>query len=51
MKYNYFNFRPFKDKILMTNDFGKFAFIEAADLKSVLSKDVDLDSELGIQRG
>ena len=47
MKYNYFNFKPFKDKILMTNDFGKFAFIEAADLKSVLSKDVDLDSELG----
>ena len=47
MKYNYFNFKPFKDKLLITNDFGKFAFIETSDLKGILSKKVDLDSDLG----
>jgi len=47
MKYNYFNFKPFKDKLLITNDFGKFVFIEPDDLRSILAKNVDLDYALG----
>lgn len=47
MKYNYFSFKPFKDKLLITNDLGKFVFIEPDDLKSILAKNVDLDSALG----
>ena len=39
---NYFNFRKFNDKYLITNDFGRYAFIGEKELKSlVVSEDIN----------
>ena len=43
----YFNFKKFNNQILMTNDLGKYAFIDSSDLGKVLTGDVDLESPLG----
>lgn len=34
---NYFNFTRFKDRFLITNDLGRYAFLDAAELKSLAS--------------
>ncbi len=34
---NYFNFKPFKDKILITNDIGKYQFISNETLSSMVN--------------
>lgn len=47
MKFNYFNFKKFKDKILMTNDLGNHLFVSPEDFKNIIRKNIDLDSELG----
>ncbi len=49
MRLNYFNFKAFEDKILLTNDFGSHAFVSADEFKNVIKKDIDLDSDLGRQ--
>ena len=46
MKLNYFNFKHFNEQILMTNDFGKYAFVSKDDFKKIISKKIDMDSEL-----
>ncbi len=54
MKLNYFNFKKIGDKILLTNDFGRFHFVDEKEMKSIIKRDVDLDSELGkslLQKG
>lgn len=33
MKLNYFNFKNFKNKVLMTNDLGKYMFVEKEDFQ------------------
>lgn len=47
MKLNYFNFKKFNNQVLMTNDLGKYAFIDSNDLSKVLTGNVDLESPLG----
>lgn len=47
MKLNYFNFKRIKDKILLTNDFGDYAFISTNDFIKLLNKSIDIDSEIG----
>lgn len=49
MRLNYFNFKSFGDKFLMTNDLGSYLFISPDDFKKVIHKDVNSDSELGRQ--
>lgn len=46
MKLNYFNFKRFDDKILMTNDFGCHLFVTPEEFVQILSKNVEPDSEL-----
>ena len=46
MKLNYFNFKKFKDKILMTNDFGQYFFASPKDFKNIISRNISSDSEL-----
>ncbi|MBR5479506.1 MAG: His-Xaa-Ser system radical SAM maturase HxsB [Clostridia bacterium] len=33
---NYFNFKPFKDKVLITNDMGKYRFITEETMKALI---------------
>ena len=47
MKLNYFNFKVMKDKVLLTNDLGKHVFIDRCDFKKLISKDIDLESDVG----
>lgn len=47
MKLNYFNFKAMKDKVLLTNDLGKHVFIDRCDFKKLISKDIDLESDVG----
>lgn len=42
---NYFNFKPFKDKVLITNDMGKHQFITHDDLSNLVNK-TPIDTEL-----
>lgn len=49
MKLNYFNFKEFSGKILLTNDFGNYMFVSPSDFKKIIKKDIDLQSELGKQ--
>ncbi len=44
MKLNYFNFKEFNGKMLLTNDFGKYAFLELPDFKNLISRDLDMSS-------
>ena len=46
MKLNYFNFKHFGDHILMTNDFGRYMFVSCDDFKSIISKNLNIESEL-----
>ena len=47
MRLNYFNFKKFEDKVLMTNDLGNHIFVSPADFVKILNKNIDLESELG----
>lgn len=47
MNLNYFNFKQFHDKILMTNDFGGYAFVRPDELRQIVAKRIDMDSDLG----
>ena len=47
MKLNYFNFKEFKESILMTNDFGSYIFVTKEEFRAILKKKVDLNSKLG----
>lgn len=49
MRLNYFNFKEFEGKILLTNDLGSYLFVSPDDFKKIIRKDIDLESELGKQ--
>ena len=42
---NYFNFKPFKDKVLITNDMGKYQFVTQNDLSNLVNQK-PIESEL-----
>ena len=46
MKLNYFNFKQFKDKILMTNDFGKYIFVSNEEFQKIISLQIKKNSKL-----
>lgn len=46
MKLNYFNFKEFGDRVLMTNDFGQYIFVSKEDFQKILSLKLELNSEL-----
>lgn len=46
MKLNYFLLKNFGNKVLMTNDFGKYVFVEKKDFLKILSLNIDRDSLL-----
>lgn len=41
---NYFNFRPFRDKTLITNDFGNYAFLSPDDFSLLVKGQIPRDS-------
>lgn len=43
---NYFNFRKFNDKYLITNDFGKYAFLSTEDFKTLVLNEEVKNEEL-----
>ena len=47
MKLNYFNFKELNGKILLTNDFGKYVFVEREELRDIIKGDVRPDTVLG----
>lgn len=47
MRLNYFNFKRFADRILMTNDFGCHLFVTPSEFVQIINKDIDLESDLG----
>lgn len=44
---NYFNFREIENKYLITNDFGRHAFLTGHDLNCLIKDKIDYDSALG----
>ena len=44
---NYFNFKKFDDEYLITNDLGRYAFLEQKDLISLIKNQVDSSSPVG----
>jgi His-Xaa-Ser system radical SAM maturase HxsB len=49
MKLNYFNFKPFENKYLLTNDFGNHTFVSKNDFKNIIKKNIDIESDLGCE--
>ncbi|MDY4607362.1 MAG: His-Xaa-Ser system radical SAM maturase HxsB [Eubacterium sp.] len=49
MRLNYFNFKPFEDKVLLTNDFGNYAFVSKVDFKNIIDKNINFNSKLGCE--
>lgn len=47
MKLNYFNFKAFENKVLLTNDLGSYIFVSNDEFKKIIMKDIDLNSEFG----
>ena len=47
MRLNYFNFKRFEDKILLTNDFGCYVFVTPEEFSHLLHKSIDQESSLG----
>ena len=39
MKINYFNFREFKNKYLLTNEMGFYSFVDRTNLNSLVAGD------------
>ena len=46
MKLNFFNFKKFGNRVLLTNDLGKYLFIGEDEFKKIISKTIEPDSEL-----
>lgn len=46
MKLNYFNFKAFKDKMLLTNDFGDYVFLTQNEFRKVIAQNINTDSDL-----
>lgn len=46
---NYFNYKKFKEKYLITNDAGYFAFLTESEFQNLLQNKIELKSELGKQ--
>lgn len=46
MNFNYFNFKPFGDKVLLTNDLGRFMFLDQDEFEKLMTKKVPEDSSL-----
>ena len=46
MKLNYFNFKKLNSKFLLTNDFGKYAFVSEEELKETVCGHVETGSDL-----
>ena len=46
MKLNYFNFKKFKDKILLTNDFGRYVFVNKDDFQHILALQIEENTNL-----
>ena len=44
--YNYFNFKPAGDQILLTNDFGRYVFLSKAEFQQFLQNELLPDSPL-----
>ncbi len=49
MKFNYFSFRKIKDKILLTNDLGRYVFVDEQAFRDLVSRRIDLMSPVGRQ--
>ena len=47
MKINHFNFKEFHNKILITNDLGRYMFLEKEDFRNLIGNTIDLDSCIG----
>lgn len=45
MKYNYFNFKRFGDKFLLTNDLGKYCFVYPNEMEKLIGKRVGPDDK------
>ena len=43
---NYFNFKKYKSKYLLTNDFGRYVFLEQNDFKNLLMDKLPQDKDL-----
>ena len=43
---NHFNFEKFKGKILITNDLGRFCFLNEKEFSDLLTNKIDSKSEL-----
>lgn len=46
MRLNFFNFKQFEGKVLLTNDLGSHLFVSPDDFKRIIKRDIELDSEL-----
>lgn len=46
MKLNFFNFKKFGNRVLLTNDLGKYLFVGEDEFKKIISKTIEPDSEL-----
>lgn len=46
MKLNYFNFKSFNDKVLLTNDFGEHLFVSIDDFNRIMKKNLDSETDL-----
>lgn len=47
MNYNYFNFKDYKGQYLITNDLGRFAFLNPSEFQNLMRKQLDLISPKG----
>lgn len=47
MKLNYFNFKEFKGRYLLTNDLGCHIFVSAPEFKQIVAGRVDSETDLG----
>lgn len=47
MRLNYFNFKELNNRMLLTNDFGKYVFLQKEDFRKLISKKIDVESQAG----
>lgn len=47
MKLNYFNFKDFGDRVLLTNDFGNHLFLDRSEFETVITGNATANSALG----
>lgn len=46
---NYFNFKKFDNQYLLTNDFGRYVFLDEKDFILLIKDEIDYNSEIGIK--